>query len=71
MCLAVPAQVIETDGRTALVDVMGNRRQVDVRLVDARPGDYVLLHAGIAIEVLDEAEAEKTLAVYRQVMPDA
>jgi len=71
MCLAVPAKVIETDGRTALVDVLGNRRQVDVRLVDARPGVYVLLHAGIAIEVLDEEEAEKTLAVYRQVMGDA
>lgn len=71
MCLAVPARVVETDGRQAVVEVLGNRRRADVALVDARPGQYVLLHAGIAIAVLDEAEAERTLAAYRAVMGDA
>lgn len=71
MCLAVPARVVETDGRQAVVEVMGNRRRVDVSLVDARPGLYVLLHAGIAIAVLDEAEAEETLGAYRAVVGDA
>jgi len=70
MCLAVPARVVETDGRQAVVEVLGNRRRVDVALVDARPGQYVLLHAGIAIAVLDEAEAAETLAAYRAVMGD-
>jgi len=70
MCLAVPARVVETDGRQAVVEILGNRRRADVGLVDVAPGQYVLLHAGIAIEVLDEAEAELTLAAYRQVMGD-
>jgi len=63
--------VVETDGRQALVEVQGNRRRVDVALVDARPGQYVLLHAGIAIAVLDEQEAAETLAAYRAVTGDA
>lgn len=67
MCLAVPARVVETDGRLATVEVLGNRRRVDVSLVDAAPGQFVLLHAGIAIAVLGEAEAEQTLAAYRAV----
>ena len=71
MCLALPARVVETDGRLATVEVLGNRRRVDVSLVDAAPGQFVLLHAGIAIAVLDEAEAEETLAAYRAVMGDA
>lgn len=71
MCLAVPARVIETDGRQALVEVLGNRRRIDVGLVAATVGQYVLVHAGIAIEVLDEEEAAATLAAYRQVMGDA
>lgn len=68
MCLAVPARVVETDGRLATVEVLGNRRRADVSLVDAAPGQYVLLHAGIAIAVLDEDEAEQTLAAYRAVL---
>ena len=71
MCLAVPARVVETDGRLATVEVLGNRRRVDVSLVDAAPGQFVLLHAGIAIAVLDEAEAEETLAAYRAVLGEA
>lgn len=70
MCLAVPARVVETDGRLATVEVLGNRRRVDVSLVDALPGEYVLLHAGIAIAVLDEAEAEQTLAAYQAALGD-
>jgi hydrogenase expression/formation protein HypC len=61
---------VETDGRLATVEVLGNRRRVDVSLVDALPGEYVLLHAGIAIAVLDEAEAEQTLAAYRAALGD-
>lgn len=68
--MAVPGLVVETDGHSALVDILGNRRRVAVSLVDATPGQWVLVHAGMAIEVLDEAEAAETLAAYRMVMGD-
>lgn len=68
MCLAVPAQVLSVDGCRAQVDILGNRRGVDVTLVDAAAGDWVLVHAGVAIQVLDEREAAATLAALREVM---
>jgi hydrogenase expression/formation protein HypC len=67
MCLAIPAKVITVEGRTATVDINGNRRPVDISLVDeVHPGQYVLLHVGMALQVLDEAEALETLALIRE-----
>lgn len=61
MCLAVPAKIIELAGRDAVADCIGNRIQTNISLVpDAKLGDYVLIHAGFAITVLDEGEAKKT-----------
>jgi hydrogenase expression/formation protein HypC len=72
MCLAIPARVILVEGRTATVDVGGNRRSVDVSLVDeVHPGQWVLLHVGMALQVLDEAEALETLALIREAYGDA
>lgn len=66
MCLAVPGKILNVidNGlfRMALVDFMGVRRKVCIDTVDARPGDYVVAHAGIAISVMDEAEALATIA---------
>jgi len=71
MCLAVPVKVLEVSGRQALVDVQGNRRRVDITLVDdVVPGCYVLMHAGIALQVLNEAEATETLKLLAAVMSD-
>ncbi|HEY8347034.1 MAG TPA: HypC/HybG/HupF family hydrogenase formation chaperone [Symbiobacteriaceae bacterium] len=67
MCLAVPAQVLSVDGSKAQVDIQGNRREVDVTLVNVQPGDWVLIHAGIAIQVLDKEQAEATVAAYREL----
>lgn len=67
MCLGVPGRVMERDGlddefATAIVDFAGLRRRVSVALVpDTRAGDYVIVHAGVAIGVLDEAEATSLL----------
>jgi hydrogenase expression/formation protein HypC len=64
MCLAVPAQVVETDGDEALVDLHGNRVQVCTVLApEAGVGDWVLVHAGFAIQRLDAEEAEATWAI--------
>ncbi|MFO0911748.1 MAG: HypC/HybG/HupF family hydrogenase formation chaperone [Pirellulales bacterium] len=73
MCLAIPGQLVElpaTDGpfREALVDFSGTRRRVNLACTpDAQPGDYVLVHAGIAIAVLDPEEAHRTLEILAQL----
>ena len=55
MCLAVPAKVIELHGDSALVEIRGNFREVNVSLVEnAKIGEYVLIHAGFAIDKVDE-----------------
>jgi len=72
MCLAVPARVASVDGNLAMVEIQGNRRKVDVTLVSpVEPGQYVLVHAGIALQVLDEEEAEETLRLIAEAMGHA
>ena len=68
MCLAVPAEVVEVrEDRMAVVEIGGVRREASLALVDeAGPGDYVLVHAGFAIEVVDREEAEATLRLLEQ-----
>lgn len=65
MCLAIPMKVLELkDGGMAKVTAMGAERDVALDLTpQAAVGDYVLVHAGFAIEVVDEAYAEDTLAL--------
>ena len=68
MCLAIPALVKSIDGYLAEVDVAGVSRQVSIQLTpDIKVGDYVLLHTGYAINVIDEAEAEETLKLLREL----
>ena len=68
MCLAVPAEVKSIEGVTAEVDFGGVTRAVNLSLVTAKIGDYVIVHAGYAIEVLDREEAEKTLQLFRELL---
>ncbi len=69
MCLAVPGKVVEVKGDRALVDFGGVRREVVVALLDeeVKPGSYVLVHTGYAIQVLDQKEAEETLKLWREI----
>jgi hydrogenase expression/formation protein HypC len=68
MCLAVPGKVVEIDGDTARVDFGGITREANVVLVpEAAVDSYVLVHAGFAIQVLNEAEAEETLSLFREL----
>ena len=61
MCLAIPGQIIELDGDEALVDFKGNRMKVATLLVpEASEQDWVLVHAGFAITLIDEEEARIT-----------
>lgn len=69
MCLAIPAKVLNVKNSTATVDFGdGTLLEVNVSLVDASVDEYVIVHAGFAIEVLDREEAEKTLALWRELL---
>ena len=68
MCLAVPVQVVSIDGNEAEVEIGGVKRQVSIILTpEAKVGDYVLLHTGYAINVIDEAEAQETLKILEEM----
>ena len=69
MCLAIPAKVIEVNGDIAKVDFgEGVLREVNVSLVEAKVGDYVLVHAGYAIQVLSREEALETLRLWKEIL---
>jgi len=69
MCLAIPAEVLEIQGNTAKVDFgEGVLREVNVMLVDAEVGEYVLVHAGYAIQVIDRKAAEETLKMWEEIL---
>ena len=71
MCLAIPGKIIEIDKNKehAIVDYGdGTKRKANITLVNAKIGDYVLVHAGFAIEVLNEKEAEETLNLFREML---
>jgi hydrogenase expression/formation protein HypC len=65
MCLAIPVQVTELlDGDMARVALDGVKKEISLALVDdVKPGDYVILHVGYALNKIDPDEAEKTLAL--------
>jgi len=69
MCLAIPAKVVEINGDTAKVDFgAGTIRDVNISLVEAKVGEYVIVHAGYAIEVLNQKAAEETLALWNEIL---
>jgi hydrogenase expression/formation protein HypC len=69
MCLAVPVLIRSIDGSNAVVDLGGVSRTISLTLTpEANVGDYVLIHAGYAIGVLDEAEAKETLDLLNQMV---
>jgi hydrogenase expression/formation protein HypC len=68
MCLAIPALIKSIDGKEAEAEIGGISRRVSLWLTpDAKVGDYVLLHSGYAINVLDQEQAEETLKLLREV----
>jgi len=72
MCLAVPVLVISVDGPAGVVDAGGNRVRADLTLVEGvRPGDYVILHAGFAIQKYSPEEAEETLRLFQEMVDKA
>ena len=70
MCLAVPARILSIDGAQATVEVPGNRFGADVSLVPGvAVGDYVLVHAGFAIERYEKEDALEILKIFEEFRP--
>jgi len=69
MCVGVPAKVIKIEEQTALVDVMGSRMYVGIIFVpDVKEDDFVLLHAGQALTIVDEEFAKESIEEWRNVL---
>lgn len=68
MCLAIPAKITRIEKNMAEVDINGVKRKADVRLIEnLRIGDYILIHAGFAIEKIDPKEAGKTIKLLKEI----
>lgn len=67
MCVAVPGKVIEINGSKAKVDILNNVCEVNIQLVSPNIGDYVLIHAGCAIEVLKKDLAEEIIDLFNEL----
>ncbi|UCC94695.1 MAG: HypC/HybG/HupF family hydrogenase formation chaperone [Candidatus Omnitrophota bacterium] len=69
MCLAYPMQVMQLKGKHAVVDAQGIRREVNIEFLKGlKVGDYVMIHAGFAIERYDAKKARQTLEYVKEYM---
>ena len=71
MCLGVPAKVVEfIEGQMAVVDVDGNQVNISIQLVpEVKIGQYVLVHAGFAMDIVEEDWAKETMQLLKQLQP--
>jgi hydrogenase expression/formation protein HypC len=68
MCLAVPGKIVSREDNIGVIDIRGNRLRAGLALVpDARPGDWVLIHAGFAITEVTPQDAAETNALLDQM----
>ncbi|HIU25749.1 MAG TPA: HypC/HybG/HupF family hydrogenase formation chaperone [Candidatus Copromorpha excrementigallinarum] len=67
MCIAIPGRVVELSGTTAKVDFNGNTVNVNTGLVEPEVGQYVLVHAGCAIEVMEKDKAQELIDLFSEL----
>jgi hydrogenase expression/formation protein HypC len=67
MCVAIPGKILTISGNRTKVDFSGNTVDVHTGAVAAAPGDYVLVHAGCAIEVMSQESAAEILSVFAEL----
>ncbi len=68
MCLSLPAKVIEIQGDLAEVSIGGTLFKAGLQMIDdVRPGDYILLHAGFAIQKINEDEAQEIMRLFQEM----
>ncbi len=69
MCLGIPMKIVTIDGEEGVLDAGGLKKKANLSFIkEPRIGDYVLVHAGFAIEKVKEAEAKKTLKALKEAM---
>ena len=67
MCIAIPGRVTEINGDTATVDYNGNQVKVNIGLVEPEVDQYVLVHAGCAIEVMEKDKAQEIIDIFAMI----
>ena len=68
MCLAIPGKVVSIEGDIAVIDFGGVQRETNISLVEVKPGDYVIVHAGFAIQAVDELDAMETIKLWEELL---
>ncbi len=72
MCLAVPYRIISKENNKAIADVFGVKKEIDIRIIeDVEAGEYVLVHAGFAIQRVSQEEAKETLELLIELCESA
>ncbi|MEM4267412.1 MAG: HypC/HybG/HupF family hydrogenase formation chaperone [Candidatus Woesearchaeota archaeon] len=67
MCLAIPGKVLEKNGNIAVVDFGGVKKEIMLDFVDAKLGDFVLVHAGFAIQIIEKKSAEEKITFWESI----
>jgi hydrogenase expression/formation protein HypC len=67
MCIAIPGKIISVEGQHAKVDFSGNVVNINVGLISPEVGQYVLVHAGCAIEVMEKDKADELLSLFAEL----
>jgi hydrogenase expression/formation protein HypC len=68
MCLAIPMKVVKIDGLGGVVEIGGVKKQINLELLDnVKLGEYVIVHAGFAIQKVDQKEAKETLEILKEM----
>jgi len=68
MCLAIPGKIVKMDGEMADVDFGGVTRKANMSMVDAEVGMWAVVHAGFAIQIMDEEDAQETIRLWNEVL---
>lgn len=67
MCVAAPGRVVKINGNTAVIDYNGNKVNANKGIVDVKIGDWVLVHAGLIIQILPEDEAKNMADIFSEL----
>lgn len=67
MCVAIPGKLISIEGQHGIIDFNGNEIMVHIGLIDAKIGDYLLVHAGYAVQKLNQSEAEELKNLFAEL----
>jgi hydrogenase assembly chaperone HypC/HupF len=68
MCLAIPGKIINITGDIGEIDFGGVIRRANITMVEAKVGDWAVIHAGFAIEIMNEEEAQETIQLWNEVL---